>query len=94
MIVRGKKEIEDDQKEIDQRDEEIFTSNFPKKKYFLPPDMYTYICVSGGKKCSFFGKFVLFCFFVTPVLRCTLLLYYQRIPRTMQNLCEVNNKNS
>ena len=25
--------------------------------------------VSGGKKCSFFGKFGVLCFLVTPVLR-------------------------
>ena len=33
------------------------TPNFPKNKHFLPPDTYTYKCVSGGKKCSFFEKF-------------------------------------
>ena len=33
------------------------TSNFPKKELFLPPQTYTYVCVSGGKKCSFFGQF-------------------------------------
>ena len=33
------------------------TSNFPKNEHFLPPDTHTYVCVSGGKKCSFFGKF-------------------------------------
>ena len=33
------------------------TSNFPKNEHFLPSDMYTYVCVSGGKKCSLFGKF-------------------------------------
>ena len=32
--------------------------NFPKYEHFLPPDM----CVSGGKKCSFFGKFGVLCF--------------------------------
>ena len=26
-----------------------------KNEYFLPPDMHTYVCASGGKKCSFFG---------------------------------------
>ena len=34
---------------------------------------------SGGKKCSFFGKFGVFSFLVTPVLRFALLPYYQRI---------------
>ena len=44
------------------------------------------VCVSGGKKCSFFGKFgvlcflvFLFCFLVTRVLRFSLLHYYRRI---------------
>ena len=35
-------------------------------------------CVSGGKKCSFFGKFGVLCFLETPVLRFTLLPYYRR----------------
>ena len=35
--------------------------------------------VSGGKKCSFFGKFGVLCFLETPVLRFTLLPYYRRI---------------
>ena len=30
---------------------------FPKNKHFLPHDTRTYVCVSEGKKCSFFGKF-------------------------------------
>ena len=41
----------------------VRTQNFPKKKHFLPPppppspDTRMYLCVSGGKKCCFFGKF-------------------------------------
>ena len=35
----------------------VRTQNFPKSWHFLPPDTHTYICVSGGKKCYFFGKF-------------------------------------
>ena len=31
---------------------EIFSQN-----YVLPPDTHTYVCVAGGKKCLFFGKF-------------------------------------
>ena len=27
----------------------VRTQNFPKNKHFLPPDMYMYVCVSGGK---------------------------------------------
>ena len=30
-------------------------NNFPKNKHFLPPDTHTYMCVSGCKKCLFFG---------------------------------------
>ena len=39
----------------------------------------TYVCVSGSKKCLFFGKFGEFCFLETPVLRFALLPYYRRI---------------
>ena len=39
----------------------------------------TYVCVSGGKECSFFGKFGMLCFLETPVLRFALLPYYRRI---------------
>ena len=41
--------------------------NFPKNGHFLPPDTHTYVCVSGGKKCPFFGKFGVLCFLVTSV---------------------------
>ena len=37
-----------------------------------------YVCVPGGKKCSFLGKFDVFCFLETPVLRFTLLPYYRQ----------------
>ena len=43
--------------------------------YFLPG---LYVCVSGGKKCLFFGNFSVLCFLETSVLRFTLLPYYQR----------------
>ena len=33
------------------------TPNFPKNEHFLMPDAYTYVCLSGGKKYSFFRKF-------------------------------------
>ena len=39
----------------------------------------TYVNVSVGKKCLFFGKFGVPCFFETPVLRCAFLSYYQRV---------------
>ena len=47
-----------------------------EKQTFLPPDTYTYVCVSGGKKCLFFGNFGVLCFLETPVLRFALLPYY------------------
>ena len=37
-----------------------------------------YVCVSEGKKCFYFGKFVIPCFLETPVLRFALLPHYQR----------------
>ena len=39
----------------------------------------TYVCVSGGKKCSSFRKFGVLCFLETSVLRFTLLSYYRRL---------------
>ena len=54
------------------------TPKFPKNNYFLPPDTHTYVCVSGGKKCLFFGNFGVLCFLETPVLRFALLPYYRR----------------
>ena len=39
----------------------------------------TYVCASGGKKCSSFGKFGVICFLEIPVLRFTLLPYYRRL---------------
>ena len=55
------------------------TPNVPRDEHFFPPDTYTYVCVSGCKKCSFFGKFGMLCFLETPVLRFALLPYYPRI---------------
>ena len=40
--------------------------NFPKNKHFLLPDTHMYVCVSGDKKRSFFGKFGVLCFLETP----------------------------
>ena len=51
------------------------TPKFPKNKHFLP---HTYVCVSGGKKCLFFGNFGVLCFLETPVLRFALLPYSRR----------------
>ena len=38
-----------------------------------------YVCMSGGKKCSSYGKFGVLCFLEIPVLKFTLLPYYPRI---------------
>ena len=54
------------------------TPNFPKKQLFPTPDMHTFVCVSRGKKCSFFGKFGVLCFLVTSVLKFAFLPYYRR----------------
>ena len=37
-----------------------------------------YVCVSGGKKCIFFGKFGVLCFVETPASRFAFLPYYRR----------------
>ena len=47
--------------------------NFPKINYFLLRNRRTYMCASGGKKCSFLGKFGVLRFLVIPVLRSALL---------------------
>ena len=45
---------------------------------FFTPDTHTYVCVSRGKKRSFFGKFGVLCIFVTSVLRFVLLPNYRQ----------------
>ena len=55
------------------------TPSFPKCKHFLSPDTHTYVCISGGKKCSFFGKFGMLSFLETHVLRFALFPYYREI---------------
>ena len=47
------------------------TPSFLKNEHFLPPD-----------KCSFFRKFGVLCFLVTPVFRFALLRYYRRITKS------------
>ena len=62
---------------------------FSVKRTFLtppPPETQTYVCVSGGKKCSFFGKFGVLYFFETPVLRFALLPYYRRCKPFVEKL--------
>ena len=57
-------------------------AKYSEKRTFLAPFNISYVRVlSGGKKCSFFGKFVVLCFFETPILRFALLPYYQRTSR-------------
>ena len=51
---------------------------FSENEHFLPPDNHMYMCVSGGKKCSFLGKFDVLCFLEILVLRFALLPYYRR----------------
>ena len=43
--------------------------NFPKNEHFVSPDTHRCVCISEGKKCSFFGKFGALRFLVIPVLR-------------------------
>ena len=52
---------------------------FTENTHFLLPDTHTYVCVSGGRKYSFFGKLGVHCFLVTSILRFALLLYYRRV---------------
>ena len=40
---------------------------------------FTYVCVSGRKKCSFFGKFGVLCFLETLVSRFALLPQFQSL---------------
>ena len=51
-------------------------AKFSEKRTFL--NTYTYVCISGGKRCSFFGQFGVLCFLETPVLRFVLLPYCRR----------------
>ena len=53
-------------------------AKFSEKRTFLPPDTHTYLCVSGGKKRSFFGKLGVLFFLETPVLTFTLLRCYRQ----------------
>ena len=56
--------------------------------------LYVMVCVSGGKKCLFFGKFDVLCFLETPVLRLALLPYYrQTFERSLSKIATMNNIN-
>ena len=56
-------------------------ANFPKKNNISYPLKRTrsYVCVSGCKKCLFFGKFGVLCFLESPVLRFALLPSQKKI---------------
>ena len=51
------------------------------------------VCISGGKKCLFFGKLGVLCFLETPVLRFTLLPYYRRNTENLmqKGICNQGN---
>ena len=42
------------------------TPSLQKNKHFLPPVRKGYVCVSGGKKCPFFGNLAWFTFLSPP----------------------------
>ena len=44
----------------------VRTQNFMKNKHLLLADMHTYVCVWGGKKCLYFGKFCVRAKWVAP----------------------------
>ena len=50
-----------------------------KARQIFEKTIISYVCVSGGKKCSIFEKFGVLCFLKTPVLRIAPLPYYRRI---------------
>ena len=50
---------------------------FSEKQIFLTPDTHMHVSISGGKKCSFFGKSSGLCFLVILILGFTLLPYYR-----------------
>ena len=69
--------------------------NFPKSKHFLPPDTHTYLCISGVRKCSSFGKFRVFSCY--SVLRSTLLRHQRQkdvvdVPRQVLRYCKLMRK--
>ena len=47
--------------------------------HVVPSFAVTCVCVSGGKKCLFFGNFGVLYFLETPLLRFALLPYYRRV---------------
>ena len=53
----------------------ILKGYFKKTKYAKFSEKRT---LSGGKQCSFFGKFGVLCFLEIPILRFTLLPYHRQ----------------
>ena len=51
---------------------------------FLKHRLEIRVCVTGGKKCSFFRKLVVLCFLEISVLRFALLPYYRRYKSLIQ----------
>ena len=47
----------------------VFQENKARQIHFFPRDMHLYVCISGGRKCSFLGRFGAICFLEAPVLR-------------------------
>ena len=67
---------------------QVFQEN-KASQIFRKTNISYHVCVSGGKKCSFFGKFGVLCFLETAVLRFALLSYYRRLHVTRQsNICD------
>ena len=64
--------------------------NFPKNKHFLPPDMHNYVCILGCKKCSFFGKFGVLCFWNTRFEIRPLTLLSTNRDSCSQMFCKIN----
>ena len=71
-VIRQKDESQDRDKK------KKSTPSFPINEHFLPPDSHIYVCVTEGKKYSFFGKFGVLCF-LFAILRFALLPFYQQI---------------
>ena len=59
---------------IMQKGKTQYGGNKTARQIFLKANVYF---VSGGKKCSFFGKFGELCFLVTFLVSFTLLPYYR-----------------
>ena len=68
------------------------TPSFSKMEHLLPPDTHTNMHISGGKKCSFFGKFGVLCFLETPGLRFAFLPYYRRLAKPLRKKTHLSKR--